>query len=212
MVARNSRILSIVPKRNKKNIYIVTSSSGQTIEISKEILQSEFLFEGLELEEPDFEKIVISENYYRVKEAGLMLLSYRMRSKKELYSRLIKKGFPADVINDVIMEFEEKDWINDQKFGLAFSKDQINRNNIGPIALKYKLKEYLGSLELIEQISNNIYSELDVEKIIIKILQKYSPHKIDSDYSLKKKLINKLKRKGHYWQDIDTALKKYINS
>ena len=212
MVVRNSRILSIVPKRNKKNIYIVTISSGQAIEISKEILQSKSLFEGLELEEPDFEKIVISENYYRVKEAGLMLLSYRMRSKKELYSRLIKKGFPADVINDVIMEFEEKDWINDQKFGLAFSKDQINRNNIGPIALKYKLKEYLGSLELIEQISNNIFFELDVEKIIFKVLQKYSPHKIDSDYSLKKKLINKLKRKGHYWQDIDTALKKYINS
>ena len=212
MMVRNSRILSIVPKRNKKNIYIVTSSSGQTIEISKEILQSESLFEGLELEESDFEKIVISENYYRVKEAGLMLLSYRMRSKKELCSRLIKKGFPAGVINDVILEFEKKDWINDQNFGLAFSKDQINRNNIGPIALKYKLKEYIDSLELIEQISNNIYSEIDVEKIINKILQKYSPHKIDSEYSLKKKLINKLKRKGHYWQDIDNALQKYINS
>ena len=211
-MARNSRILSIVPKRNKKNIYIVTSSSGRTIEISKEILQSESLFEGLELKEPDFEKIVISENYYRVKEAGLMLLSYRMRSKKELCSRLIKKGFSTDIINDVILEFEEKDWINDQKFGLAFSKDQINRNNIGPIALKYKLREYLDSLELIEQISNNIFFELDVEKIIFKVLQKYSPHKIDSDYSLKKKLINKLKRKGHYWQDIDNALQKYINS
>ena len=212
MVARNSRILSIVPKRNKKNIHIVFISSGRSVEVSKEVIQSESLFEGLELSESSIEKIFASENYFRVKEAGLKLLSYRMRSKKELNQKLIKKGFSIDIINDVVVEFEKKDWINDQKFGLAFSKDQINRNNIGPIALKYKLKEYLDSLDLIDHILNNIYSELDVGNIIIKIIQKYPPHKINSDYNLRRKLINKLKRKGHYWQDIDSALQKYINS
>ena len=206
----NSRILSIIPKRNKKNIYIVTSSSGKTIEISKEILQSESLFEGRKLKESDFDKIIISEDYFRVKEAGLILLSYRMRSRKELCARLIKKGFSIDLINDIILEFEKKDWINDKKFGLAFSRDQINRNSIGPIALKYKLKKYIDSLELIDQILNKIYSEIDVEDIITKIVHKYQSSNIDSDYNLRRKLINKLKRKGHYWQDIDSVLQKYI--
>ena len=211
-MTKKSKIFSIVPKHNKKNKQIVSISNGRSIEISKEILQSEALFEGLELDESDIEKIVVSENYFRVKEAGLMLLSYRMRSKKELFQKLIKKGFSIDVITDVVVEFEKKDLINDQKFGLAFARDQINRNNIGPIALKYKLKEYLDSLELIEYISNNIYSELDVENIIIKILKKYPADKVDNDYSLKRRLINKLKRKGHYWQDIDNALQKYTNA
>jgi len=211
-VTKNNKILSIVPKNNKKNIQIVTISSGRSIEISKEILHSESLFEGLELGESDLNKIVESENYFRVKKAGLMLLSYRMRSKKELFQKLIKKGFSLNIITDVVIEFEKKDWINDQKFGLAFARDQINRNNIGPIALKYKLKEYIDSLELIEYISKNIYSELDIENIISKILKKYPADKIDNNYSLKRKLINKLKRKGHYWQDIDGALQKYTNS
>jgi len=211
-VTKNSKILSIIPKNNKKNIQIVTISSGRSIEISKEILHSESLFEGLELGESDLNKIVESENYFRVKKAGLMLLSYRMRSKKELFQKLIKKGFSLNIITDVVIEFEKKDWINDQKFGLAFARDQINRNNIGPIALKYKLKEYIDSLELIEYISKNIYSELDIENIISKILKKYPADKIDNNYSLKRKLINKLKRKGHYWQDIDGALQKYTNS
>jgi len=212
MLTRKSRILSIIPKRNKKNIHTVTISNGSSFEVSKEIIQSKPLFEGLELDESDFDKIFVSENYFRVKEAGLMLLSYRMRSKKELLARLIKKGFSIDIINDVLVEFEKNDWINDKNFGLAFSKDQINKNHIGPIALKYKLKEYIDSLELIEQISDYIYSEIDVENIISKILQKYPPNKINSDYNLKRKLINKLKRKGHYWQDIENALQKYINS
>tara|TARA_B100001250_G_C19733224_1_gene759516 strand:+ start:530 stop:1168 length:639 start_codon:yes stop_codon:yes gene_type:complete len=212
MVSKNNRILSIISQRNKKNKYIVTTSDGQSIEISKEIIQSESLFEGRELDASDFEKIVVNENYFRVREAGLILLSYRMRSKKELYQKLNKKGFSLKVITDVVDEFEKKDWLNDYKFGLAFAKDQINRNNIGPIALKYKLKNFIDSLELIEQILNSIYSDFDIEDVIIKILQKHSVNKILIDYSLRRKLINKLKRKGHYWQDIDSAFKKYTNS
>jgi len=212
MLTRKSRILSIIPKRNKKNIHTVTISNGSSFEVSKEIIQSKSLFEGLELDESDFEKIFVSENYFRVKEAGMRLLSYRMRSKKELNQKLIKKGFSIEVINDVMIEFEKKEWVDDQKFGLAFSRDQINRNKIGPISLKYKLKEYLDSLELIDQISNNIYSELDVENIIIKVIEKYPPHKIEGDYNLRRKLINKLKRKGHYWQDIESAMHKYSNT
>ncbi len=212
MVPKNNRVLSIISQRNKKNKYIVTFSNGQSVELSKETIQSESLFEGCNLGTSDFEKIVVSENYLRVKQAGLMLLSYRMRSKKELYQKLSKKGFSFDIIKDVVSEFEKKDWIDDYKFGLAFAKDQINRNNIGPIALKYKLKDFIDSLELIEQISNSIYSDLDIEDIIIKVLQKHSANKILNDYSLRRKLINKIKRKGHYWQDIDSALKKYTNS
>ena len=212
MVSKNNRILSIISQRNKKDIYIVTTSDGQSIEVSKEIIQSESLFEGRELDASDFEKIVGNENYFRVREAGLILLSYRMRSKKELYQKLNKKGFSLKVITDVVDEFEKKDWLNDYKFGLAFAKDQINRNNIGPIALKYKLKNFIDSLELIEQILNSIYSDFDIEDVIIKILQKHSVNKVLNDYSLRRKLINKLKRKGHYWQDIDSAFKKYTNS
>ena len=212
MLTRKSRILSIIPKRNKKNIHTVTISNGSSFEVSKEIIQSKSLFEGLELDESDFEKIFVSENYFRVKEAGMRLLSYRMRSKKELNQKLIKKGFSIEVINDVMIEFEKKEWVDDQKFGLAFSRDQINRNKIGPIALKYKLKEYIDSLELIDQISNNIYSELDVENIIIKVIEKYPPHNIEGDYNLRRKLINKLKRKGHYWQDIESAMHKYSDT
>ena len=211
MVSKINRILSIVSKRNKKNKYIVTVSNGQSIELSKEIIQSESLFKGRELDVSDFEKIVASENYFRVKEVGLMLLNYRMRSKKELCQKLSKKGFSLDIVTEVLIEFEKKGWINDYKFGLAFAKDQINRNNIGPIALKYKLKGFIDSLDIIEQVSNSIFSDFDMEDVIIKTLQKHPADKIVSDDNLKRKLINKLKRKGHYWQDIDSALQKYTN-
>ena len=134
-----------------------------------------------------------------------------MRSEKELWLRLIKKGYSEDIIDKVINELEKKNWIDDEKFGLAFSRDQINRNKIGPIALKYKLREFLDSIDLINKISTKIYSEIKIESIILQLLQKYTPDNINSDKKLRRKLINKLKRKGHYWQDIDGALTKYLD-
>ena len=115
------------------------------------------------------------------------------------------------MINEAINELEKKGWIDDEKFGLAFSRDQISRNKIGPIALKYKLRGFLDSIDLINQISTKIYSEIEIESIILQLLQKYTPCNINSDDNLKRKLINKLKRKGHYWQDIDETLTKYLD-
>ena len=210
MVPRKSKILSISLKE-KKNRYIVTTTSGDRFEVSEDVLIASSLQKNKEIAETELNKILISENYFRVKEAALVLLNYRMRSKKELRLRLIKKGYSKDIIDKVINELEKKNWIDDEKFGLAFSRDQINRNKIGPIALKYKLREFLDSIDLINKISTKIYSEIKIESIILQLLQKYTPDNINSDEKLRRKLINKLKRKGHYWQDIDGALTKYLD-
>ena len=211
MVPRKSKILSISLKERKKNRYIVTTTSGDRFEVSEDVIIASSLHKNKEIAETELNKILFSENYFRVKEASLVLLNYRMRSKKELRLRLIKKGYRKDIIDQAINELEEKRWIDDEKFGLAFSRDQISRNKIGPIALKYKLREFLDSIDLINQISTKIYSEIEIDNIILQVLQKYTPDNINSDEKLKRKLINKLKRKGHYWQDIEGALTKYLD-
>jgi regulatory protein len=211
MVPRNSKILSISLKEKKKNTYLVTTTSGDRFEISEDVLIANSLHKNKKIAETELNKILFSEKYFRVKEAALVLLNYRMRSKKELRLRLIKKGYSSNMIDEAINELEKKGWIDDEKFGLAFSRDQISRNKIGPIALKYKLREFLDSIDLINQISTKIYSEIEIESIILQLLQKYTPSNINSDEKLRRRLINRLKRKGHYWQDIDEAINKYLN-
>ena len=211
MVPRKSKILSISLKEKKKNTYLVTTTSGDRFEISEDVLIANALHKNKKIAETELNKILFSEKYFRVKEAALVLLNYRMRSKKELRLRLIKKGYSSNMIDEAINELDKKGWIDDEKFGLAFSKDQISRNKIGPIALKYKLREFLDSIDLINQISTKIYSEIEIESIILRLLQKYTPSNINSDEKLRRRLINKLKRKGHYWQDIDEAINKYLD-
>ena len=207
---RKSKILSITPYR--KNTYKIITSSGDDFSAPEEVLLKMSLKEGGELSDSDINLLKSSMDYFKVRNMALTLLDYRMRSKKELELKLIKKGNNKNTISKVIEDLEDKGWVDDEKFCLAFGKDQINRNSIGPIALKYKLKEHIDSLSLIEEMSNRIYSELNIENIIMKVLVKYSPEKIKKEETLKRKIINRLKRKGHYWQDIDEVLNKYLNS
>ena len=211
MVSRKYKILSISLKEKKKNRYVITLSNNNTFEVSEDVLIDKSLYLNKEIYKADLDKILLSESFSGIRESSLVFLSYRMRSKKELYQKLVKKGYKNDMILETISDFEKKGWLDDETFGLAYSREQINRNSLGPIALKYKLKQFLDSEELIQQISSAIYSEIETEEIIKKVLLRYKASVIADDERLKRKLINKLKRKGHYWQDIDSVLNNYLS-
>ena len=207
---RKSKILSITPYKN--NTYKITTSLGIDFRVPEEILLKMSLIEGGEITDSDIDELNSSKDYFKVRTMALRLLDYRMRSKKELESKLFKKGNNKNTISKVVEKLENEGWVDDEKFCLAFCRDQVNRNKIGPIALKYKLREHIDSLSFIERLLDRTYSELNIENIIMKILIKYPPEKIKKEETLKRKIINRLKRKGHYWQDIDEVLNKYLNA
>ena len=213
MLTKKNKVIkveSIYPKKKNKELFFLKLSNGSIYEISKDVLISSSLRQGQNIEKSFLDDILEKQQHSNIKSAALSLLSYRMRSQKELYSKLMQKGYPSSPVKSVISKFEKKGWLNDHEFGLAFSKDQINRNSIGPISLKYKLKEYIDSDELISVIVKSVYADMKVDGIIYNVLKRFEPSKIKSDKNLREKLINKLKRKGHYWQDIDESINNFI--
>ena len=213
MLTKKNKVIkveSIYPKKKNKELFFLKLSNGSMYEISKDVLISSSLRQGQNIEKSFLDDILEKQQYSNIKSAALSLLSYRMRSQKELYSKLMKKGYSSSSVKSVISKFEKKGLLNDHEFGLAFSKDQINRNSIGPISLKYKLKEHIDSDELISVIVESVYADMKVGEIIYNVLKRFQPSKIRNDNNFREKLINKLKRKGHYWQDIDESINNFI--
>ena len=204
------KVESIYPKKKNKELFFLKLSNGSIYEISEDVLISSSLRQGQNIEKSFLDDVLEKQQRSDIKSAALSLLSYRMRSQKELYTKIMQKGYPSNPVKSVISKFEKKGWLNDHEFGLAFSKDQINRNSIGPISLKYKLKEYIDSDELISVIVKSVYADMKVDGIIYNVLKRFEPSKIKNDNNLRQKLINKLKRKGHYWQDIDESINNFI--
>ena len=213
MLTKKNKVIkveSIYPKKKNKELFFLKLSNGSIYEISKDVLISSSLRQGQNIEKSFLDDVLEKQQRSDIKSAALSLLSYRMRSQKELYTKLMQKGYPSNPVKSVISKFEKKGWLNDHEFGLAFSKDQINRNSIGPISLKYKLKEYIDSDELISVIVESVYVDMKVDGIIYNVLKRFEPSEIKNDNILREKLINKLKRKGHYWQDIDESINNFI--
>jgi len=213
MLTKKNKVIkveSIYPKKKNKELFFLKLSNGSIHEISIDVLISSSLWQGQNIEKSFLDDILEKQQHSNIKRTALNLLSYRMRSQKELYSKLMQKGYPSSLVRSIISKFEKKGWLNDHEFGLAFSKDQINRNSIGPISLKYKLKEYIDSDELISVIVESVYADMKIDGIIYNVLKRFKPSKIKNDNILREKLINKLKRKGHYWQDIDESINNFI--
>ena len=213
MLTKKSKVIkvdSIYPKKSNKELFLLKLSNGSIYEISKDVLISSSLKQGQDIEKSLLDNILEKQENSKIKNAALSLLGYRMRSQKELYSKLMQKGYPSKPVKSVISKFKKNGWLNDHEFGIAFSKDQINRNSLGPISLKYKLKEYIDSDELISTIVESVYADIKIYGIIYNVLKRFEPSKIKNDNNLREKLINKLKRKGHYWEDIDESINKFI--
>ena len=213
MQTRKSKVIKvelIYPKNKNKELFFVKLSDGSKYEISKDVLISSSLRQGQNIEKSFLYDILEKQQRSNISRAALSLLGYRMRSRKELYNKLIQKGYPSNSVKSVISKFEKRGWLNDHEFGLAFSKDQINKNSLGPISLKYKLKEYIESDEIISEIVESVYDDMNISGIIYNVLKRFEPSKIKNDNNVREKLINKLKRKGHYWQDIDESINNFI--
>ena len=209
-MSRKYKILSItLKKEKKKKRYIVTLSNNNAFEVSEDVLIDKSLYINKEIYKTDLDKILLRESFSNVREAALVLLNYRMRSKKELALRLHRKGFTTIQIESTIVELEEKGLIDDEKFGLFFARDNVKRSLLGPVALKHRLKSHFLSFEIIEKICDNIYQEFPIESLIRDIINKHSLNDLKNHSKNKKRLISKLKRKGYCWNDIEPVLKYY---
>ena len=210
MTKRTNSIHSIKLKNNRRrNRYLVELTDDSIFEISEETLIELSIKENNNISEEEFKKISKVEEINNAKSSALSLLAYRPRSEKEILDRLKKKGFKTNIVLSTISYLKTKGWIDDKNFGLAFARDQLKKNNLGPIALKYKIKKFIDSEDLINEIIQISFSQINIQDLIINILSKFDRQKIKSDSKLKRRLINKLKSKGHYWDDINEAIKSY---
>jgi len=208
-----NKVLSIEPKTIKgKTRYCIKLNDGMVYSLHPDILLNYPISTGYQLNDNNLKEILYTNLKYKIKDSALYLLSYRMRSKKELYDRLIDKGYKSEDIRNTINGLEKKGWIDDRKFGLAYASDQINKNALGPIAMKYKLKPFFDSEELTNEIISTVYSKINIKHVIQKVVTKFEKNRLALDNQLKNKIVNKLRRKGHYWEDINEAIQEYISS
>ncbi len=93
------------------------------------------------------------------------LLSYRPRSQQELSQRLEKKGFPPEVVKDIIEYLKEKGYLNDEAFAWFWINSRLSAKPTGARRLRVELIKKGIENSIIEQVLSQFkehYNETDL--------------------------------------------------
>lgn len=91
----------------------------------------------------------------KAKEYAFLLLKFRPRSEKEIYERLKKKKFDAEIIKEAIAFLKEKRFIDDNYFAKVWLESRLKR----PLGLR-RLKQELGLKGIAKEIIDSRLQEI----------------------------------------------------
>lgn len=175
-----------------------------------DVVISADLYLGCEIQ-PDFkEKFAVLKDIKRAKDRAMIILSYRVHSKKELCDKLIAKEFDPDTAEIAVSELEESGFISDYDFALTYAESLIKRN-YGISQIKFKLQQKGIESAVIADICDELCEKNDFTEIIYNLIcSKYSGF----DFSQKKnrdKVMRFFASKGYEIPDIIEAVNMFEN-
>jgi regulatory protein len=144
-----------------------------------------------------------SEQRKLIKNAALALLAQREYSQFTLTRKLISKGFDKELIGEVLREFSQSSWLNDQRFAENFLSSRINKG-YGPIRIQQELKEKGISEEIIDAVLDCNSEQWNQAATAVR-LKKFGTKKI-ANANDKMKQIRFLQYRGFSFDQIKCAL------
>ena len=92
------------------------------------------------------------------KSQAFKYLSYRDRSKKEIAEHLAKKGHTASIVQAILQDLENLNYINDHRFASEWSRWRIEVKNFGRKRLRHELIAKGVSTHIIESTLDTLYN------------------------------------------------------
>ena len=123
--------------RQRVNVFI----DGEfRLALALEVAQQLGLHAGDPVDEAALERAAAADTRWRAREAALSLLGYRARSAAELRRRLLRKEFPAPLVEEIVAELAERGHVDDVQFARAFVRDRTRSRPRGRGRLTQELR------------------------------------------------------------------------
>lgn len=139
----------------------------------------------------------MQEEIEKAKSAALRLLSYRMRSSKEIADKLKEKGSSPDTIHTVIRDLKRINYLNDLEFAKEFVESRLIHNPKGKAFLRYELLRKGVENKIIDKVIDEKMSTEKEENIARILAEKiWNKKKNVEEIKRKAQTYNYLARRG----------------
>ncbi len=177
--------------------YSLFSKNGFMLGVSDNTLIKFNLKKGSVVDERLYNKILFSEDKWKVRGYLLRLLGRRDHTSHELKQKGIKKGYNTTILDKVIPELEEKGYIDNKVFARKFTRDKFRFNNWGTNKVRIELRKKGVSSTIINQSLQEITPK-DSTQAIFSLVKKNKQKFLRAEKSKRrKKVFDFLTRKGY---------------
>jgi regulatory protein len=152
---------------------------------------------GKELSDQEVEKIISEDKTVRGKEYLLRLLSRRIYSRYEISRKLNNKGYPENIISNLIFWLENNNHINDELFAKMWAQFRLQNKPIGRYKLNQELRLKGIKQDIIKKVIDETYYEMDELTLAQNLTkEKIASSEIKNIRIDPKKIYNLLLRRG----------------
>lgn len=190
---------------DKKELFVIKFDKS-TLNASYNLYNQLNLSKGKILNDEEFSKLKDFNDYNVNFSKALNFISYRIRSKKEVYTKLKKEDVPEEHIDKIISKLEEDEYINDYRFAKAFFESKTRINKWSNKRIEYELIQKGISKDIINEFSLN-FKELEFENAMDLVEKKIPQWKNKFEgFKLKNKIYTFLSSKGFDYNTIERVL------
>jgi regulatory protein len=184
-------IITRIEKKDNTNV-IIYLDNGEKIYLAYEVILKNGLRKGVEISESHFHLLITENQKYFIKKKAYDYLGKRIHSAYELRTKLLRKKYDSDLINEIIDELKIGKYVDDSKFAEIFTEEKIKLKSWGKTKLKSELAKRGITLDIISNVLLEIFPlELEEFELAFQLAEK----KFDSlkNRNLeKRKLIQKM--------------------
>ena len=135
----------------------------------------------------------------KAKNAALRYLTFRPRTRKEIFDKLTELGYESEIVQSTIATLERLKLVDDLEFSLQWAESRIRHNPKSPWMIAQELRKKGVSPQTIEKALDEAFAEVDLADLAVQLLRKQfarRTYRIPDRNKIKKRMLDFLKRRG----------------
>lgn len=204
------KILSITPGKGK--LYEITLEDEQKLWLHADLVQSEFLRPGDDLDEERITELRRQAAEHRTYEYGLYLLEKRGYSYRELYGKLMTApNAQEDAVLAALEKLTRYGFLNDARYAEQLARHYVEAKKFGLRRAEYEMRHRgLSQADIDDALAAYDNAETISAQLLELLQKKYARYLTDpDDHRSTEKVTAALVRRGYTYQQIRYAIEDY---
>ena len=205
----NNKIISVNKIKGKPR-YRIVLETGDSFELSTDLILENKIIPNLELDESEIEKLTQKQNIIDAKQTAFNFVSFKPRTTRQVEQKLREKGFSEVSRRSTIEFLVEFGLLNDEEYAMNFIAAYLINKPSGKQKISFELQKKGIDKELINSVLKKSFPD-DAVTLAVKSGEKKLRMLTNKDGVKKRNsLITFLQGRGFDWDTIKEALRVLI--